>query len=178
MINQYKSSLTDFSSCHVKIIKHIHDLGELPKRLMSEGYSDELSQNAGNLSIFYKSVIIKHHKDEEVVLFQAIKDVLDKHLDQAFEIAGYIGRLTEEHRHLERLWKLVDSDLKKLEKGKQVDINSVLVTQLAKDYLAHAQFEEQIFLPIAEDILSHYEKAALGMSLHMRYAEPTFRPYI
>ena len=91
---------------------------------------------------------------------------------------GYIARLTEEHRYLESRWKYIDKMLKKIIKGKTTELDIPALTQFAEDYLAHAEFEEAYFLPLAGEILSDGDKAELGMSLHIRHLEYPNRTYI
>lgn len=163
--------LTDFSGCHVGITRNFSRLGELPGFLQQAPSSAELSQLAAELRRFFHDVVLQHHADEEKELFSAVKGVLGEHLDKAMLASGYIGRLTEEHRHLEKLWQIIEPELKQLEKGKPVTLNAAAMRQLSEDYLAHASFEEQYFLPLAEELLSENELSALGMSLHMRHQE-------
>lgn len=170
--------LTDFSGCHVGIIKTFTRLGELPRIAEVPEEAESVRKFANEIQIFFRDVVLSHHTDEENELFVAVRRVLDKHLDQALKVSGYIGRLTEEHRHLERLWQIIEPDLKKMGKGKAVKLNSAVFKQLSEDYLAHADFEERCFLPLAEQLLSGNDLSALGMSLHIRHSEPLFRSYI
>jgi hypothetical protein len=57
-------------------------------------------------------------------------------------------------------------------KAKPGELDLVAVEELVQAFLAHANFEEQQFLPLAETILSRNgnHMAALGLSLHMRHA--------
>jgi len=168
--------LSVFSGCHVGIIRQIKKLAEIPDRIKAKDGS--AAKLAAELRAFFNDVIVKHHRDEEETLFVATREVLDQHLSEAFMLSGYIGRLTEEHRHLERLWGRVEPELKKLEKGKTEALSDNIIKQLSIDYLAHAQFEEDVFLPLSEKILSQHDKAGLGMMMHMRDVESDVRAYL
>ena len=55
------------------------------------------------------------------------------------------------------------------------------LSRLVSQYRAHAQFEEQEYLPLAQQILGRNgnHMAALGLSLHMRHQNPTaFQFYV
>jgi len=64
--------------------------------------------------------------------------------------------------------------------GKPAQVDFKAVDQLVASYFQHADFEEQVFLPLAESILGRDDNhmAALGMSLHMRHAKVPVAPYI
>ena len=84
-------------------------------------------------------------------------------------------RLTDEHRELEKLWKSLESGLKKVVKGQFGEVNVSDLARLVSQYRAHAQFEEQEYLPLAQKVLGRNgnHMAALGLSLHMRHQNPT-----
>ena len=83
-------------------------------------------------------------------------------------------RLTDEHRELEKIWKSLESGLKKVVKGQFGDVDLVQISRLVSQYRAHALFEEQEYLPLAQQILGRdgNQMAALGMSLHIRHQHP------
>lgn len=166
-----KDPLTDFSDCHGGITHMLNKLVTLPALASHKETFDAARKLAAELRQFFHSVVLKHHLDEEQELFAAVRDALDHNPDQAMVMRGHIGRLTEEHRYIEALWKKVEPDLKKLEKGKVVLLDGQLIQQLARDYLAHAEFEEQYFLPQSEQLLSNNELSALAMSLHIRHMD-------
>jgi len=90
-----------------------------------------------------------------------------------------VDQLTREHRDVEAQWKQLEPLIKKLAKGQPADVNPQAVSSLVAQYQAHAQFEEQEFLPLSEKILSRNgdHMAALGLSLHMRH-QPVFLSHV
>jgi hypothetical protein len=64
--------------------------------------------------------------------------------------------------------------LKAVAKGGETDLDETAVAALVNDYLGHARYEEEVFLPLSQEILGRNDKrmAALGMSLHLRHAVP------
>ena len=52
------------------------------------------------------------------------------------------------------------------------DLDAAAVQTLVAEYQAHARFEEEVFLPLAQSILGRNSAhmAALGLSLHIRHA--------
>lgn len=174
--NENDNPLSDFSDCHEGIITILHKLGTLPDLINNEEKIKEASDLARELRHFFRNVILKHHLDEESELFEAVREALEHHPDEAMTMRGHIGRLTEEHRYLESLWKRIEPDLRRLERRKPVSLNPDLIQQLCRDYLKHAEFEESEFLPQSERLLSDTEKSALAMSLHIRHIDSTPGP--
>jgi len=170
--------ITDFSGCHIGIIQHFNQLKTLPDLLGKLETFEEARELAGELRQFFKKVVLPHHEDEEHELFPIVIDALDRHPEQAMLAKGYIGRLIHEHRHLERSWKTIDKTLKRITKGKVTELNIDSLSQFATDYIAHAKFEEQYFLPLAEQILSQSDQEKLGMSLHVRHLDIPAQMYI
>lgn len=170
--------ITDFSGCHDGILLEFSKLKALPKLLGQLDTFDEAQETATELRQFFEKVVKPHHDDEEYELFQSVRESLKKHPESAMLARGYIARLVEEHRYLEKRWKNIDKTLKKISKGKTTELDIPALTQFAEDYLAHAEFEEAYFLPLAEDILSDSDKAKLGLSLHIRHLEYPNQTYI
>lgn len=170
--------ITDFSGCHDGILLEFSKLKTLPKLLGQLDTFEDAQATAADLRRFFEKVVKPHHDDEEYDLFRSVRESLKKHPESAMLARGYIARLTEEHRYLEKRWKYIDKMLKKIVNGKTTELDIPALTQFAEDYLAHAEFEEAYFLPLAEEILSDGDKAELGMSLHIRHLEYPNRTYL
>ena len=176
-MSQQDQPIDDFSRCHAGIFKKLELLGELPALLEPAQRAREVAEKSLE---FFREAIFEHHLDEERELFPA---VLESASDEAerFKVQSMNKRLTDEHRELERLWKSLESGLKKVVKGQFGDVNVADLSRLVSQYRAHAQFEEQEYLPLAQQILGRdgNHMAALGLSLHMRHQNPTaFQFYV
>lgn len=170
--------ITDFSGCHNGILLQFTQLKALPELMGQLDTYEDARQVADDLRRFFKKVVKPHHDDEEFELFQAVRDALKQHPEKTMQVRGYIARLVEEHRYLEKTWKRIDKTLKKIAQGKTTELDIASLKQFADDYSAHAEFEEAYFLPLAEAILSKNDKAKLGMSLHIRHLEIPSQNYI
>lgn len=159
--------LLDFSQCHSGILKKLDLLSELPALLEPAARARLIAEQAYE---FFRTVIFEHHLDEERELFPAVLESAQAG-DELQRVKTMIRRLTDEHRDLENLWKTLEAGLKKIAKAQAVDLDPTLISRLVVQYRAHAQFEEQAFLPLSETILSRNPNhmAALGLSLHMRH---------
>ena len=176
-MSQPDQPIADFSQCHAGIFRKLDMLGELPALLEPAQRAREVAEQSLE---FFREAIFEHHLDEERELFPA---VLESALDDAerFKIQSMNKRLTDEHRELEKLWKSLESGLKKVVKGQFGEVNVSDLARLVSQYRAHAQFEEQEYLPLAQKVLGRNgnHMAALGLSLHMRHQNPAaFQFYV
>lgn len=176
-MSQPDQPIADFSHCHEGIFKKLDQLSELPALLEPAQRAREVAEKSLE---FFREAIFEHHLDEERELFTA---VLESALDDAerFKVQSMNKRLTDEHRELEKIWKSLESGLKKVVKGQFGEVNVTDLSRLVSQYRAHAQFEEQEYLPLAQQILGRNgnHMAALGLSLHMRHQNPTaFQFYV
>ena len=80
---------------------------------------------------------------------------------------------------MESQWrKKVKPDLRRLSHGKSAKFDRKAAAKLAADYLAHARFEEEEFLPFSEKVLKGTGMSALGLALHLRRAKRGVSAYI
>jgi hemerythrin-like domain-containing protein len=161
--------IAGFSHCHVDIVNHLEMLGGLPALLAPARRAREI---ATNMLVFFDTVIVQHHAEEEQELFSAVLRSAMKGREQA-RVEEAIERLTTQHRQIEAWWSRIKPQLKQISKGHDADLDPAAVAQLIRGYRAHAAAEEAEFLPLAQTILgrnsNHME--ALGLSLHMRHVK-------
>lgn len=172
-----ESPLNEFSGCHENIFENFRQLQAMLELLYKDGRADEVRVMAKAQLTFFKDVVFVHHAEEEHELFTAVMDSATEG-DEAGQARKYIKRLVAEHRNLEAMWATIESDIRRLAKGKKAELDSEIAEKLARDYLAHATFEEQYFLPLSAKILSKSDLSALGMSLHMRHQDEYISGYI
>jgi len=172
-----ESALNEFSGCHEGIIKNFKQLKTLIELLDNEPGSKKIKPMAVKLLAFFEEVVLQHHAEEEQELFTLVMECAAKG-DEASTARNYIKRLVAEHRQLEKMWQQIEGDVRRLSKGKQASLDRELALKLAKEYLQHAEFEEQEFLPLSAKILSKNDLSALGLSLHMRHLEASTGYYI
>jgi hemerythrin-like domain-containing protein len=169
-MSQPDAPIADFSQCHVGIFRKLDQLGELPALLEPAARAREVAERSLE---FFREAIFEHHLDEERELFTAVLASAQDEAERA-RVQSMNRRLTDEHRELEKIWKSLESGLKKVVKGQFGDLDLVQISRLVSQYRAHALFEEQEYLPLAQQILGRdgNQMAALGMSLHIRHQHP------
>jgi hemerythrin-like domain-containing protein len=165
-----------FSGCHAGIIEHMDAFARLPALLKP---AEEARSIAERIRQFFSDVILTHHQEEERELFTAVMASASSG-EELEQVRTIITRLTAEHRELERCWARIEPQMKTLARGELVPVDTQAIDQLTVGYKAHAEYEEQHFLPLAEKILGRNENhmAALGMSLHMRRSSKRAVGYI
>ena len=164
------------SACHAGIKAHLQELSELP-RLLDQA---KRARAVADLSLrLLDQTVAEHHADEESALFPVVQRGAEPG-EEAERVAAIIARLIHEHRSVERSWKALHRTVKDAAHGKPAHLDADAVNALVALYFQHANFEERVFLPLAEKILGRDDNhmAALGMSLHMRHAKVPVAPYI
>lgn len=172
---QDDAPIPHFEQCHVGILAQLERMGQLPALLAPAQLARHIAQQS---LAFFDSGMFTHHSEEEEELFPAVRSSAQAGAER-LRVEELIAQLTHEHRGLEKSWKQLEPSLRKVAKGQDTELDTALLQDLVNRYQAHAQLEEQQFLPLAEAILgrSDHRMAALGMSLHMRHV-PRFVMHI
>ena len=153
---------------HQGIIEHLHALSDLPALLEPATRARKI---AAQSLAFFDQVIAEHHALEERELFPAVLECAARG-EESERVKAIVERLTAEHRQVEAAWARLTADLNLIAIGNDADLDTVAVGLLVSDYWAHAAFEEEVFLPLAQTILGRYANRMwpLGKSLPLRDA--------
>jgi hemerythrin-like domain-containing protein len=168
-------SIDSFSECHAGIVNHLKDLDRLPPLLAPAMQACQIAAEAVR---FFRSAVFEHHNDEERELFPAVlADAAQG--EERNKMQEIVDRLVREHRHLESIWSKLEPALSGIAHGTPSNVDVKLLEQLVSNYMAHAQFEEENFLPLAKAILGRKGEhlAALGLRLHMRHKPLVSTPF-
>lgn len=112
--------------------------------------------------------VLAHHLEEERDLFPAVAASAAPE-EERETVKGYIRQLTLQHRAMEQMWKTLEPSIRDIAKGRSATIDAALLERLVRDYMAHARFEEDRFLPLAQAILERNPNhlSAVGLALHL-----------
>jgi hypothetical protein len=162
--------LDAFSQCHAGITTRLEALGDLPR--LAQAAAQARSVASAALALF-QDAVLDHHADEENELFPAVLRSAEPG-EEKQRVAAMVRRLTDEHRAVEALWRRLEPAVRAAAKGAEMPLDAAELQELVARYAAHASYEEQEFLPLAQEILGRNgnHMAALGLSLHMRHAPP------
>jgi hemerythrin-like domain-containing protein len=165
--------IQDFADCHVGIVS---TLGELASLSRPQRPSPQRSEAARRVLAFFRDVVSAHHLEEEHELFAAVLADAGPD-DERAQVAALVNRLVDERRRLEALYAQIAPALSDIGRGKDAAMDDPTCSTLIAEYRAHADLEESIFLPLAQNTLGRNSDhmAALGLALHIRHASHEIR---
>lgn len=145
-------------------MKKLHLLGELPALLVPAHRAREIAEET---LAFFGQVMFDHHTDEERDLFPLVA----RHAasgEESQRVLAMNQQLTREHREIEAIWQRIEPEPKRAAHGQIDKLAGADVEALVAQYVAHAQFEERAYLPLAQTVLarSSQDLGQLGLSLH------------
>lgn len=161
--------LMRFSECHQGIVTQLQALAGLPALAAAAGRCRRVAAQAYET---FDHALVEHHAEEEAELFPAVL-LSAKRGEEYQRVRLLVNRLTAEHRRIEDLWQGLAPAVKAACGSKVAVVDAAQVDALVYACMAHANLEEQCFLPLAEEILGRNgnHMAALGMSIHMRHVK-------
>lgn len=159
-----------FAHCHAGIVAQLKQLDRLPALAEAAAQARAI---AAATQAFFRDVVLQHHAEEEQELFPAVLQSSGRGAERE-QVAAIVQRLTQEHRDIESAWRGIEPALRDLARGRDAPLDAARVAAFVATYLAHADDEERVFLPLAHTILGRNgnHMAALGVSLHARHAMP------
>lgn len=163
-----QAPLAGFSRCHAGIIRQLEAFDGLPELARA---AQRVREVAAGTETLFRDVVLEHHAEEEKDLFPAVLRSAAPG-EERILVGTMVQCLTVQHRAVEALWERLRTAVHLAAQGRPVELDASLVRQLVRDYLQHAKFEEEQFLPLAATILRRdgNHLAALGLSLHLRHA--------
>jgi hemerythrin-like domain-containing protein len=159
-----------FAHCHEAIVAQLRELEQLPALAESAARARRIAKATAE---FYRHVVLSHHAEEEQELFTAALASAERGAERE-RVQAIVTRLTHDHRHIESLWRAIEPALGDVARGHDAALDAPRLARFVADYRTHAQYEEEVFLPLCSTILGRNgnHMAALGMSLHARHAMP------
>lgn len=164
---QSETPIAGFSRSHAGIITQLEAFAELPELAAA---AERARQVAEDTLALFEPIVLEHHADEEGDLFPAVQRSAAEG-EERERVQEIVQQLTKEHRSIEELWKLVKPQVKHVAHGKPAELDTVALDGLVRAYIAHARFEEEEFLPLAQQILARNTNHmdALKIALHVRH---------
>jgi hemerythrin-like domain-containing protein len=159
-----------FAHCHEAILAQLREVEQLPALAESAARARRVAKATAE---FYRQVVLIHHSEEEQELFGAVLASAERG-DERARVQAIVTRLTQDHRHIESLWREIEPALADVARGHDAALDATKLARFVASYRTHAQVEEELFLPLCRAILGRNgnHMAALGMSLHARHAMP------
>lgn len=162
--------LAGFSECHHDFVAQLHSALYLPELVTAAAKARAM---ANDLLTMFRESLAAHHVDEERELFPAVVSAAlpGAELD---EVRAMVVQLEREHRDMEARWAQLLPSIEAVAAGQVPALDAPLIEDLVQHFFAHAHFEEEHFLPIAQKILGRHGEAmaSLGRRLHERHRAP------
>ena len=160
------TSLAGFSECHHDFVAQLHSALYLPELVEAAAKARVM---ANDLLKMFRQGVRTHHAQEEEELFPAVLRAAEPGAE--FDtVRSMVDQLVSEHRDMETRWAQLQPDVEAAARGETRPVDAVLIQDLVQHFFAHAHFEEEHFLPLAQKILGRHSEsmAALGRALHQR----------
>lgn len=163
-------ALAGFSECHHDFVAQLHSALYLPELVAAAAKARAMS--AGLLTMFREGVTTHHH-EEETELFPAVLRAAAPGAELE-QVRAMVKQLVREHRDMEARWAQLRPGVEAAARGETPTMDAALIQDLVQHFFAHAHYEEEYFLPLAQEILGRHDEtmAALGDRLHVRHGAP------
>ena len=163
----FERPLELLESCHEKIIHFSSTLLKLSTALKQQGWTEELTATAQNITRYFNIAGPEHHFDEELHLFPAIIALNTESEDQqSRDLIQLINRMIKEHVESDALWEKINHLLNNKSKDfKQLETLSI---EFEKSMREHAEIENSIIFPFAKAHISDAEFKKMGMEIAVR----------
>lgn len=112
----------------------------------------------------FDTVVLPHHREEEREFWPLASRARSDPGDHARFVEA-AARLQHEHVELESRWAALLPALANLAQGRPTDLPAGALTELATLYGDHAQFEDQVLVPLARHLLSPTEQGRLAVAV-------------
>nr|WP_238344318.1 hemerythrin domain-containing protein [Ramlibacter lithotrophicus] len=160
--------LAGFSECHHDFVAQLHSALYLPELVTAAAKARRM---ADDLLAMFREGLAQHHAEEERELFPAVLGAAQPgpELDEVREM---VAQLVREHRDMEARWSALQPAIEAVTRGQVPVLDAAAIEDLVQHFFAHAHFEEEHFLPIAQKVLGRHGEvmASLGRKLHERRA--------
>ena len=160
-------ALASFHDCHHDFVAQLHSALYLPELVAAAAKARAM---ADGLLRMFRQGVATHHAEEENELFPAVLAAAQPgpELDEA---RAMVDQLVGEHRDMEARWKQLEPAVERVARGESAALDEAMIQELVQHFFAHAHFEEEHILPVAQKILGRHGEAmaALGRAVHERH---------
>jgi len=153
-------------ACHNRIEMQCETLRNLAEHLPAHGCDAQAQQAASNVMRYFDSAGRHHHEDEEQDLFPRLA-ASAKGLE-AERVAFLVGRLTREHRELEKAWTSLRDTLETVAYGDNAPLDKNEVDRFCRLYSVHIGIERDTLIPLAMRLVSAEDMTRIGRAMAAR----------
>jgi|KBSSwiStaDraftv2_1062776.scaffolds.fasta_scaffold1238592_1 hemerythrin-like domain-containing protein len=163
------ASLAGFSECHHDFVAQLHSALYLPELVEAAAKARVM---ANDLLKMFGHGVRTHHAEEENELFPAVLRAAESG-PEFDKVRAMVDQLVGEHRDMEARWAQLQPEVEAVARGEVRAMDAALIQDMVQHFFAHAHFEEEHFLPLAQKVLGRDSEsmAALGHALHQRHRQ-------
>jgi hemerythrin-like domain-containing protein len=162
----FEAPLEMLAACHDRIRARCATLLRLRAHVAASGVDEAARSAARGVLRYFDQAAPDHHEDEERDLFPALLESMAG--SDAVCIRDLIEGLTDDHRKLERLWRIVRAWLAAVERGDTAAHGTAEIDAFVDLNGRHAAREDQELLPMAARLLGAGELDEIGQSMRRR----------
>ncbi|MEJ2479118.1 MAG: hemerythrin domain-containing protein [Acidihalobacter sp.] len=153
------------AGCHRRIAGFCDTLERLESHLKSAGADTQAGDAARRIYDYFEKAGPQHHADEEVDLLPMLQRRARSEAERA-AVADWEARTGTEHLAQDKAWRRLREELLAVMEGRGAAVPS------AAEFVAlqreHFRFEDMEVFPLARDLLTDADLAALGRAMARR----------
>src|SRR5512146_1236308 len=153
-------------ACHERIEMQCETLQRLAAHLPVSGCDAQAQQAASNIMRYFDSAGRHHHEDEEQDVFPHLT-AASKGKETA-RVASLVSRLTAQHREMEKAWSKLRDLLATIAYGDSAPLDQGEVEHFCGLYRDHISLENENLIPLATQLITVEDLAAIGRSMAAR----------
>lgn len=147
-------------ACHERLQAQIATLGRLAAWHREHGADRQAQQAATNVMRYFDLAAVNHHLDEEEDLLPALKARIDSGRRGALQ--ALIESILADHQEMFAAWAAMRARLEPISRGAASELPPDEVERFAERYRRHIEREEGEVLPLARELLTEEDIAAMS----------------
>lgn len=158
----FDDPLAMLRACHGRIQAQCATLRKLQAHLPAHGCDTQAQQAAQAVLRYFDTAGQHHHEDEERDLFPRLRATGNA------EAAALLDRLLTEHETMTAAWQGLRPQLLALTEARAATLDAEITEDFIAAYASHIATENSTLLPLAAQLLSPADLAAIGVNMAKR----------
>lgn len=158
----FDDPLAMLRACHGRIQAQCATLRKLQAHLPTHGCDTQAQQAAQAVLRYFDTAGQHHHEDEEHDLFPRLRATGNA------KATALITRLLAEHETMTAAWQRLRPQLLALAEARATTLDAEIMEGFIASYASHIETENGTLLPLADQLLSPADLAAIGANMAKR----------
>lgn len=161
-----ETPLEMLEACHERLQAQLGTLARLAAWLPEHGADAQARQAAANVMRYFDLAAVNHHLDEEEDLFPVLRVRVDDARRGALQ--DLLDWILADHQAMFAAWAAMRARLDPIARGEIAELPAPEVAAFAERYRRHIEREEGELLPMARQLLTEADIAALSHTMTER----------